>query len=63
MKRINLTDYLEEHKHFRMGMKVSSDLLDNMVVRGFVNSSKDMIDDSRINIIAVPLKRVKSSLK
>lgn len=50
MKRINLTNYLEEHKHFRMGMKVSSDLLDNMVVRGFVNSSKDMIDDSRINM-------------
>ena len=50
MNRITLQEYLETHKHLHIGMKVSSELLDNMVVRGFVNSSKDMIDDSKINM-------------
>ncbi len=50
MNRITLQEYLETYKHLRIGMKVSCDLIDNMVVRGFVNSSKDMIDDSKINM-------------
>lgn len=50
MNKINLTEYLEAHCHFHYGMKVSCDLIDNMVVRGFVNSSKDMIDNSQLNL-------------
>jgi len=49
MNRITLQQYIEKYKHLHIGMKVSSALLDDMVVRGFVNSSKDMIDDTKIN--------------
>ncbi len=49
-ERWTLQKHLDQLGWLRHGIHVSCELMDDMVVYGFVNSSTDMIDDSRVNI-------------
>ena len=49
-ERWTLQKHLDRLGWLSLGIHVSSELIDDMVVYGFVNSSIDMIDDSHINM-------------